>query len=537
MAQGDTQTLNLPPPAGGISDKEPLAALQYPYCEINENYNLDDSIPTLRLGDINFTADTVSTPVGMAVYGGQVSSAQFFRVINSAATGSLQFQEITTGVPVLVLDLGGVTSATKVATLYFNKYLFFCGDGSLLPAALGPQVYTGAAWGASTLTWPVNFNPFGGNNYNHRAYFIGLNSATYAYTEIDAFAASATHLVDLSTIQTLKGNIFGIKSVVYYRDYKQENVQAFFFDSGEILLYTGSYPDGADWAQAGQYIIPRPLSYDCFIECRDDTYIITESALVSVREIFTKGTAPGPGGILENSISTPIATRWKQIIAALGPTLTNYSVQGAYDKTKNRLVVLFPFYVDRDTGAINTRKGMRLIYSFISGAWWEHVFVLPADTVAQRMAFFQTNLYYQLTGYPTPGSSGRCATIKVEGGTGVGRYTDGILQLGYDFHLRTAPFPISKTGINRIVAAEVIMSSDLYVRTNFKMIGDLGAQSSADQDTQGDTTGLVTKCMVNAGLAKVTYAQLDISGTTNEASMVGQSIDGLNLWYESGGLR
>lgn len=523
-----TKTIALPPPFAGQSDKQPVAALPYPNSEICENFNLDDSIPSLRHGEKVFLTDNANLSLALAVYGAQTSGAYLIRVCEDGA--NVYFQDISSGVVVVGLTVPLANTVGVVATLYFNKYLFFCGDGELLSSHTGPQFFNGTAWGLATYTWPANFSPFGGAVFNHRAYFIGYKasavSAQYAYTEIDAITGT-THLVDLSTVQSLNGSLIGIRSVTYFRYYQQKNVLAFLFDSGEILIYDGSYPDGSDWSQSGQYIIPRPLSYDCFIECRDDTYIITESGLISLRDLFTKGTVQGAEGVLQNSISFTISSRWKQIIAATGTTFSNYGVQGAFDKTKDRLVVSFPYYVDRNDGSLDFTRGMRLIYSFISNAWTEHAYKTPATTLAIRLTFYQKNMYYLNSGTTKNG------VMKMEGATNYADERIGSAAAGYDFHLRPAPLPTSKTGISQITGAEVIMTTDIYSSVNFKFIGDIGAQTTAAQQTSGNGA-FSTKCMVNAGLAQATYVQLDISGTTTTGSTIGLDIDGLNVWYDAG---
>lgn len=415
-------------------------------------------------------------------------------------------------------------SNSTVSTVYFNKYLFFIGD------VISGYYYNGTTWGLTGYTYPVGFTPMSGCVFKNRLYFVDKGTALVGYSGIDYISGTITS-VDLSSITTSKTKLLGIRSVSMSEGISQDNVLCFCFDNGEVLAYSGSYPNSSDWRIVGRFVIPKPIDYHSFVDANGDSFVITECGLISLRDLFAKGGDKA----LNEGISGAITNRWDQIMSALFPNgvvdSSGQWVKGHYDQGRDRIVIVFSDYVTK-AGVKSTGSFFRLIYSFKTQSWWEHYGALNAASVSSS-AMFKNDLYY--------GTTVNGGVLKAEGASG---YLDVVpdsdnpgvtIPAAYTYKLITAPLPLSRNGINKVEGAELLMKSDLYTETEVKLISDLGAATTTAQKTKGNGTN-VSKCMVNSGVES-TYVQLQIGGTTVTGKTTGQEIYGMNIWYDKGGLR
>ena len=515
-----SQTIPLPPPYQGQQDRIPVAAMEQPYCEICTNYNLDDGIATVRHGDTRLASIANSKLYGLAPYPKSDATELLFAAYRRSSDGNLVVKEITGGTPA---DYDSTIPAGDGATtsLYFNKYLtiFLRGTSQAI-------TFNGSSWAWSGYTWPGSFAPYGGCIHKNRAYILGCYSSTYVYSGIDYISGAVTKR-DMSGIISRGSWLCGMRSLSMREGIQQDNILIFLFSSGEVLAYSGAYPDSPDWSIIGRFTIPRPVCWHPFIDAAGDSYVITECGLISLRDLFQKGS----NAAKDESIGAPITNRWDQIMTYLGGTtpLTS-AISGVYDRARDRLIVCLPSYVDPVTEAVDTAKWSRLIYSFKTGAWFEHAGT-AYEGVASSLSFASF-----VNGVPYYGISASNSNImKMDDLSGTFQDAGSSAATNISYHLKTAPLPVPKTGTNKISGVEVIMKSDLYATTDFKLVGDLGVETTTAQKVTGNGTNLC-KPLINAGINS-TYVQLDISGTTAAGKTVGQEIYGLNIWVDQGGLR
>lgn len=523
----------IPPPYKGERYDLPLAALENPYAEIVKNYNLDNGIPTIRNGDLIWSyggADDEIT-LGIATHGAS-SAQELFTCYDDSVLGITWLDVSTAGVQTTVHSAGGTGGDDEIVTLFFNNYLFWFGETSLLPAAQGPQYYNGSAWGAAAYTWPSGLTqPFGGGVYKNRAYIIQRQSSKYAYSEINAISGAMTE-VDLSQIISESGYLYGIRSVALSEGLQQETVCAFIFSSGEILVYSGSYPNSANWSLVGRFIISEPLSYHSFLDARGDTFIITDAGLISLRSLFTQGADLA----LIQAISAPIANRWQQVIfnqgSGNGGGSFRFYARGEYDHLNDRIVISFPNYVNYD-GENDYTESMRLVYSFKVGAWYEQVMTME-DT-----GFFVSCITYYNNGLYFGGVSRNVKLVEGKGNPTFGASQvflddsgNGSADTPINYQLRTMPLPLGKFAVNQLQGVELISKTDLHAETNYKLIGNFGQAETLDQKlpSQGN---FIAKPIVNVGIES-DYVQLDISGATTSSTAIGQQIYALNIWNQPG---
>lgn len=514
----------LPPPFKGQNDQIPTFSLENPFCARIQNLKNEKGIVSLREGNKKF-AQVTSTAVYLTALAIAEYDAKLFMLVDDDSTG-IRWYDISSGTPSSVHTIGVLGGGSQIQTLYFNGYLFWFGEAAFLPSASGPVYYNGSVWGAAGWTYPgANSAPFGGAVYKNRAYIINRGSPDYYYTNIDAISGATTR-VSLSSIVSQKADIFAIKSVSLSENVTQENLIAFLMSSGEILVYSGSYPNSETWRIAAR-LQTAPLLYtNSTIDAKGDTFLLTSTEILSLRNLIAKGY----DAERREGIGAAIESRYKQIVQALslaygGGRYIPY-IKGVYDKKNDRLVISFPYYVSPSVGLAQTGF-FQLIYDFSLGAWYEY-YQLSNDSTAwvNRDVVTWNDSTYVLSG-AVNGSTKYATVHQIEGKTD---YLDDNINsgtLGIPYKLTSAPHPLNRYGVVKTDGLEVIMKSDIYPTAKWRLIGDLGAQQTAEQVTSGNGSN-VTKTFVNLGIES-NLVQYELSGTST-TSTVGLEIYGTNLW-------
>lgn len=512
----------IPPPYKGQSDQFPLITIQSPYAEIMQNFNNLNGLFKLRYGNDLFASVTIAGGIGgrnLAAYG----TTALFALMIDPAVGLKWYDVTATGTGTLVYTIAVVGAEEEVHTLFFNGYLFYFGTGVLSVGTVGggPQYWNGTAWAPATYTWPSNFNPVGGVVHKNRAYFVGANSAAFGYSGIDSISGAITK-VDLAGQVSFGANLFAIASLSMTENVTPDNVAAFIFSNGQIIVYGGAYPDSASWGTISKFQVSNLIYNNSIVSAKGDTIIFTDSEILSLRGLFESGYEKEKN----EGIGAAIKTRWRQIVAALLATNANYRfyIKGDYDQQRDRLVIQLPLSVNR-SGVVGTGV-LQLIYDFTLEAWYEYL-QDGAQNFIYSNAYFNKNIYFL-----DQGSETKVSIMKLEGTTDFVDENPTTGTTGLAYQMRTAPLPILKFGASAIDGVEVLCKSDLYPQTNYKFIADLGRQTTEAQPLpdQGST---IAKPMMNVGIQGATATQLDISGTSVSAS-VGLELYGFNVWYNQG---
>lgn len=504
-----TTGVPLPPPFKGQSDLLPPAALQNPYAEVIENYNNQGGIIKLRQGHSNVYKRT-SVGAGRALNVTSYGEYYLFFCLQDGA--NVYWYDLTSGAGVLVYT-SAQTANSEFATLQFKDYLFYMGFASNAVVQ-----YAAGVWGLAGYTFPANFYPLGGCVYKNRAYFIDGFDSKFGYTNINAITGTVTE-VDQSALISTPGRLFGIRSISLGENVTQENVLAFLYNTGEVLVYAGSYPESQNWQQISRFNISPMLGFNSFVDCKGDSILFTKTEVLSLRNIFTNGYSQER----TNGIGKDIKKRYSQIIQAyISASSFAYlqQVTGVYDATNDRLIINFPVKVDRD-GDISFGDSMQLIYDFNLEAWFEYW--------GRNFAYTYPSACYFSGGVYVAVDNGGTFTgvMKLEGRSD---YMDAAFSTsstyGITYRLKSAPHPVSKFGVIKAEGIEVLMKTDLYDETSLKIVGDLGAIETSPQTTSGPST--MHKAWFDVGI-EANFIQYDINGLTT-ASSVGQEIHATNLW-------
>lgn len=510
------EAIPLPPPYSGQRDDLPLVMIGSPYAEKVINFNLDDGAAKLRHGDSVHSTGGTSFVFALATYG--FGSSQKLFGVNSDG-GTLKVIDCSTaGAVSVAYNPGGPSDDTEIHTLFFNNVLTFFGEIDWTPGSLGCPSYNGSVWGSSGYTYPTITVPFGGTSFKNRAYIIERNGTKYAYSAINAISGLTVE-VDLAQVMSAKGYLYGIRSVSLSEGLEQENVLCFVFNTGEVLAYSGSYPDSSDWKLIGRFIISPPIYYNAFIDARGDSFVITKTGLISLRTLFTQGVEIAT----QQALSGSIRNRWKQIVngSFAGSEMI---IRGMYDQINDRVVISFPALIT-ETGALDTDKSLRLVFSFKTESWAEHhVDQDNGNLASSGVVFYKNAPYYGVWE----------GVMKMEGASDfIDASASGGSNNGYPYELTSAPIASGRTYVSRADGLDLIMESDMHDITNYQFISDLGVTESVAQKLPSNTALTLSKPNVNMGI-EGSYIQFKVSGNTTSGKTVGLNIYGVNVWTQSG---
>ena len=516
-----------PPPYRGQYDKVPLAVLQNPYCEILDNFIPEQGGTFLRKGNDRWAYVTGGDVSNLATYGTAALFAFYFSV------NTVYWLDVTAGgAGTVVYSLVG--SENDVQTLYFNGVLYYFGANDLaVGGALGPRQYNGTAWAAVTYTWPSAFNPFGGCVHKRRAYFIDRGKPRYAYSNTDAITG-ATSLVDLSSVINNSAPLYIIRSMSLTENITAQNVATFIFANGDVLAYSGAYPDSNDWSEVARFKISRPLYQNSFVDVKGDTILFTDTEVLSLRNLFVSGYSKERS----EGIGAAIKNRYQQIVDVIKANSASNvakTITGIYDEANDRLIIKFPHYVSR-SGVFTPTAVLSLIYDFTLDAWFE-VYQNDSTGTALIPVVARAGVYFNGYVYTTlVGSSNNTGIMRNQSATD---YLDdsrssGGSATGITYNLTTAPLSVPKFGVSQLNGVEIIMRSDQYANTQVQFIADLGRQESGAQTIENQGTD-IAKPMANVGITNASLVQLEISGTsTSAASEIGIELYAFNAWHNSG---
>lgn len=503
------QPVPMPAPFKGIDEELPIIAVQSPYCESLINFNLMEQGAEVRNGDSIFSFMGGAPRVygaGFTLYLHKYGDQYLFVSAYNTNTGQVEFWDVEAGT---LAYSPAVAASASFRSFYFNGYLFF-----LTPtAAHAPGYYfNGAAWGAIGYT---GISAAGaGAEFHHRAYITKIGSAIYFYSDLYAITG-AVHSVDLSTIIDSPASIVNLARITLSDNVSTQDLLAFVFSSGEVLFYSGNYPDSSDWTLAGHADISRPLYYNTGFQYQGDFIILTETGMISLRDLFLNGS----GQAESLALSSKAEKTWREIAVDEGVTAVGF--KGVWDSVNQRIVIFTPI-----NGAAT-----EFIYDTSLKAWYFHQ---PApglsDNLGQRDAIFYKGKIYWASR-----RSGQANLIvwEKEGASGFqDRNYDDASDVNYIYDMISAPVSGGRAQVQVAGGMDVILETDLETVTDYYLIGDFGVLTQGPQKLPDLPSG-VQKPNVNIGLES-SFIQYRITGTTTSGKSVGLKMYGTNLWIEQG---
>lgn len=526
----------LPAPYGGINELVPVIALQSPECEVLENYNPVQEGIELRAGDSQYQlynlggGDDVR---GLFKYG---DTSLWFAVkdfsgnnleIYNAATGVSAYSSVATG-------------SVGIVSTYFNKNLYLWCTGSYSPG----YVYDGSTWGVIGYTGAGTFSPYGGNTFNSRHYMAQLGEAAYWYSDINAITGATTK-VDVSSLVSTATTLSSIVSFTLSENLSAVEIQCFLFGSGEILFFSGSYPDSTDWQQVGRAKIAQPLGYSSAFQFQGDALVMCDTGLVSMRDLFLKGSQAAQS----LSVNTKIQRTWMDLVrrirakysipsGPITPTLfssTYATISGIWDEKGDRIIVVFPFVYDEFSGQGIGFGNTFFIFDASLSSWFIHNVKSSSEGGPGFTLASASMLGYQrkVLLLSCESNAGQIKISEKEGST---TYLDwGGTTLGqpvtyaYAYEVISAPIPLGRQNTQKVAGVEVIINTSANI--SVYVVRDLGVETTSAQTVTSLPASTLQKVFANVGIEGA-YIQWRVAGTSTATS--GHQIYGVNVWSEQG---
>lgn len=535
-------------PFKGVYEQAPYLAIQSPYCQNLINYNVTRAGIELRNGDSVFST-----------FEGDISANRINRVFTY---GDSKVIVITYNQDTLEYDFfDGETGALEYSTsttpgvgyfypLYFNNYLFMSAVGSGISSTLIVQ-YDGSSFGLAGYTGS-GLKAYGGNVYKNRSYWIQRDEAAYWYSDIEAITGALTK-VSLEQIIKNKSTLSIIATTTISDQITSEVFQAFIMQSGEVLFYSGSYPNSSDWGLVGEAKIGRPLDFNSYIPYQGDSLIICDTGVVSLRDLFLKGsneasslTVSGSAEKTWNSLVQEIRNQKDCHYAQLSTiplsqigidNVYSTAITGTWDAINNRIIINFPWCLDPDSNIVF--GNFQFIYSTIEQAWYYHQSWDEGsaswegyDGIARKIGDI---CRYQNKILMLSQASGTFCLVEKEGSNNfTDRNTLDDDDIGLYYEMITAPVYNAGNSVQKAESVDIISESDLYDVTNFTLIQDFGVRTTLSQKLPSSLPSTLQRPNINVGI-EANYVQLKISGITNSDKTVGQKIYGINFWINDGG--
>lgn len=270
----DARSYTIPAPVGGMTDNFPIDQTPELYARDLVNIFPDNDVIKFRNG---FREHSRGLGSGVVSTICEFQEEDGTRHLLAAANGQI-FDASTFGEDARPIGSGFTSDQWQTVTMS-GAILFFNGqdqprlyDGNSLSAA----TYTGISDDSRVINCAV---------YRSRLYLVERNSQSIWYGGVEARTGALTEF-------SVAGELTRGGFIQFAKSYSRETgagLTDFLIigsNQGELLIYSGSSPNGSDWTKAGQFFIGDTLGRRSAVEIPGDLVIITSSGLVPVSEII-----------------------------------------------------------------------------------------------------------------------------------------------------------------------------------------------------------------------------------------------------------
>lgn len=327
--------------------------------------NLHDGIASMKPADALILDNWFPEATYLRVRGGKYMHAAqgpgpIYSLMEWAGPASRKFfaasettiTEITTtgpfGVPAVTGLLSGYWSTTMMATPGGHFLVLANGLDSV-------RNFDGAAWTTPTITGvdsdTLNFVWL----HKFRLWFVANNSTKAYYLPTNSIAGAASGF-ELGGVFTDGGRLVAIGSVSRDGGAGSDDYLAFVSSHGQVAVYQGDDPASSDsWALVGVYNCAPPIGNRCVTNIEGDLAILTESAIISTRQLMDSGGSTATRQAISNRIDQGIIQAFASYGAIPGWSVNSYPrTRQAIFNVPTSPTTAFQFVVNTQTGAWST---------------------------------------------------------------------------------------------------------------------------------------------------------------------------------------
>lgn len=385
----------MPAPVGGWNARDPLSAMPLGDAVIMLNMVSKGLYVEARAPWVDLTPSTYDRIHSLHPYYGTASTKLL-------AGDYTAIKEISTGTS---STLGTGFTGDPWQSTAFNALLILTGGGTA-------QSYNGTVLAALVTTGALAADLWGCNTYKGRVYYWKKNDDSFWYAAAGAYQGALTEF-PLDTQLSKGGYLVMMVSMTMDSGAGADDLAAFVFSTGEVLIYQGDDPGSASaWALVGKYMIPIPLGIRANIRVGANAIVMTRRGYISLNAVMRGET--GPAAYMSDKISKAIDT----IVDTYNTdTPANDQSDAVYCSKLNEVIFYHGFRITGSpTGTQTVGMAEMPRYSMDSGTW----FLADSPTLNNEVAIFHAIADYNggLYAAVRESSSGTIDLMRYSDGTG-----------------------------------------------------------------------------------------------------------------------
>lgn len=487
---------------------------------------------SLRKGDSLYKEETTAANV-VIMSVSKYQNTSILVLTRNSATNEVILWRVDSGGATNIYAVVLAWAPTTYSNSAFGQYVYFFSSDGTNEHSIKYDGTTVSLSGYSAATGSAaTFVILGaGVAYKNRHYLPRRASTGYWYSQISAVTGTCKY-VDLASILSTVGYITNIATFTLSDQVSAEQIIAFITNNGEVLFYTGDSPESANWTVAGSAIIGRPYALDSGCAYQGDYILATEQGIVSLRDLFLKGSGSGTLQTLNSNVTNS----WQKSVEDYGVG-TGGVVDCLFDPLGNRLLFNFPVPYGRPPPGGDSEGHTFYVFGTDTLAWSLHTRrYVKSPTLCRKSVIWNNAVYYITYREDTNGvQQSGFKILKKEGADIFGDITSGILTdpIGVNFQYISAPVSNGRLYVQKCGGMDVIMQSDINDSVFYQLYADFGAQTTNSQAIPA-TAFELRKTWVNIGI-EGSFIQYRMVGTApTGAGLFGLYLYGFNFWTEQG---
>ena len=268
--------INLPSSQGGLNLRDSLDAMPPRDC-----IQMDNLIPDVGSDIVRPGYDEVSSQGAENIFD--------FNVVNNkqllvATSDGIYKLDTSDG---LRTELGTGYSNADWITSYFTDTggtirLFFGNGNNPIQSYDGTTLGAAGYTGASNLLYPFSFK--------NRMYFIERDTFNIWYGGTQAITGALTKF-PVDNFFTKGGKLIAMARWTQDAGFGMDDLFVIFSTEGEVLVYSGTNPENADWSLRGRFNIPKPVGNDPLLNQGGDIIVLTQQGVFPLSEILSQDRA------------------------------------------------------------------------------------------------------------------------------------------------------------------------------------------------------------------------------------------------------
>lgn len=431
--------ISMPAPVGGWNARDPLAAMP-----------LGDAVKMINMVSKGLYVECREpfNWLGAPVAFDRVHSMHpYYGTTNTRllAGDGTEIKEISTGTP---STLGTGFSGDPWQSTAFNALLILTNGSNTA------QSYNGTVLANIVTTGALANTLWGCNTYKGRVYYWKKNDDSFWYAAAGAYQGALTEF-PLDTQLSKGGYLVMMVSMTMDSGAGADDLAAFVFSTGEVLIYQGDDPGSASaWALVGKYMIPVPLGIRANIRIGANAIVMTRRGYVNLNAVM-RGEI-GPSGYISDKISHAIDAL---VDTYNTDTPADDQSDAVYCSKLNEVVFI---HRNKLTGAVGSTETVGIPelprYSLDSGTWFlaEPRLISGDASIHHAIAEYNGGLYLSMRQF----SAGVVDYVQYSDGTGSEEIS---LVVQTSFMQAPSAGGIQITGVSVESSATYALAADKYI--------------------------------------------------------------------------